>query len=890
LLGWSGWLEDRTLLSTITVNTTNDQQDVSDSATSVGSTVSLRDAVIVASNLDGSTEIDVPAGTYNLGNVGTGELQVGGMSGQSITIRGLGTPANTIINQTITGNRIFNFDNGQYGSIAGSISNVTIQGATNVDQPFGGGAIIAGGPSDSLTLTNCVVQNNSTSNGSSSISNNGGGIGYSGGGNLTISSCIFSNDKAGGNANTGSAGGAVDYDNDTNPGNLTISNTVFNGDSATGPSNVSLTGASAGALFVSGTGTDTITASTFTNNSAGASNSQGGAIQAGGGTVSIADCRFFNDTASSGSGIDNTGATITANDNWWGADGFPGSTGTDTVVTTAGTTTDSTRLSLKLAPTASTIGINSSTTLTAKIVSTSVPTVAVTGTALEGVNLSFAPGALGSVNPTTVAIANGTASTTFSSGTPFGTTTPNVSLDNSMIQTSITIVGAPTANSQSVNVAHNTPKGITLTASDPNTPPLTLTYMVGTPAHGMLTGTAPNLIYTPNANYQGTDSFTFTVSNGVVTSNTATVTLNVAAGVPTANSQTVNVGFNTAKSITLTGTDPDVPALTLTYLVTGNPSHGMLTGTAPNLTYTPNAGYHGSDTFTFTVNNGTNTSTTATVTLNVATGVPTANPQTVNLSENSSTSVSLTGSDPDVPALTLTYAIVGSLTTSNGTISNFNPATGTLTYTPNANYFGTDSFQFTVSNGTNTSSPATVTLNVSQNIATVSGNVGITWGTAGTTTLQTNADGLRLLPAGRGTDLPWLGINKLSITLSQAATLLMSDVTVTGINVANYGPVTISGSGTSYTITLAQPINAADRVTVTIGNANIATYTRRLDVLPGDFNADGGVTVQDAGLIRNEYLGIGGASPTIFGDVNGDGTVDVNDYNAARRLIGTTLP
>jgi hypothetical protein len=82
----------------------------------------------------------------------------------------------------------------------------------------------------------------------------------------------------------------------------------------------------------------------------------------------------------------------------------------------------------------------------------------------------------------------------------------------------------------------------------------------------------------------------------------------------------------------------------------------------------------------------------------------------------------------------------------------------------------------------------------------------------------------------------------------------------------------------------------ADRLTIIIGNANIVTFTRRLDVLPGDFNDDGVVNSQDLAGIRNEWLGIGGAKPTIFGDINGDGTVNVLDYNAERLLIGTTLP
>ena len=165
----------------------------------------------------------------------------------------------------------------------------------------------------------------------------------------------------------------------------------------------------------------------------------------------------------------------------------------------------------------------------------------------------------------------------------------------------------------------------------------------------------------------------------------------------------------------------------------------------------------------------------------------------------------------------------------------------------------------------------------------------VTWGTQ-TATLQTAADGLRLLPAGRTTDIPWLGIDKLPITLSQAYTLSAADVFVSSAIGINYGPVSISGSGKNYTITLAQPINAADLVTLIVDNPGVSVFYRQLDVLPGDFNNDGVVNSQDLAGIRNEWLGIGGAKPTIFGDINGDGKVNVEDYNLERLLIGTSLP
>ena len=196
-------------------------------------------------------------------------------------------------------------------------------------------------------------------------------------------------------------------------------------------------------------------------------------------------------------------------------------------------------------------------------------------------------------------------------------------------------------------------------------------------------------------------------------------------------------------------------------------------------------------------------------------------------------------------------------TNGGSTFTNVTGATSTsLTFTATVSQSG-NLYRAVFTNARGSATTTAATLTVSQVAATVTA-ASVSWGTAGTSSLTTNADGLRLLPASRSNDLPWLGITKIGITLSQSATLSPGDVSVTGINVASYGPVTLSGSGTSYTITLAQPISAADRVTLTLGNAGIATYTRRLDVLPGDVNDDGAVTLQDAVLIRNMFLGFAG--------------------------------
>ncbi len=106
----------------------------------------------------------------------------------------------------------------------------------------------------------------------------------------------------------------------------------------------------------------------------------------------------------------------------------------------------------------------------------------------------------------------------------------------------------------------------------------------------------------------------------------------------------------------------------------------------------------------------------------------------------------------------------------------------------------------------------------------------------------------------------------------------------------NYGPVTVSGSGTSYTITLARSIDAADRLTITIVNPGISLFNRRLDVLPGDVNDDGVVNAQDMVLIRNAIQKP--ADPLMIGwfDVNGSGKVDTLDYSVARKKLGSHLP
>ncbi len=116
------------------------------------------------------------------------------------------------------------------------------------------------------------------------------------------------------------------------------------------------------------------------------------------------------------------------------------------------------------------------------------------------------------------------------------------------------------------------------------------------------------------------DTFSFVVSDGIGYSDPAAVTIVVDSS-PTANDQTVDVEHDLPQTIQLTGDDPDDDAdpgvQPLTYSLVSQPTHGTLTGTAPNLVYTPQAGYNGSDSFTFTISDGILTSNVGTVNLQI---------------------------------------------------------------------------------------------------------------------------------------------------------------------------------------------------------------------------------------------------------------------------------
>jgi hypothetical protein len=265
---------------------------------------------------------------------------------------------------------------------------------------------------------------------------------------------------------------------------------------------------------------------------------------------------------------------------------------------------------------------------------------------------------------------------------------------------------APAAAAQTVTTGEDAAAAFVLSGSDVDGDALSYSVVVA-PTHGTLSGTAPNLVYTPAPNYNGPDSFTFKTGDGTAQSAAATINVSVAAvnDAPAASSQSIALGEDSPATVVLSGSDVDGDAVG--YTVVSAPAHGSLSGTAPNLVYTPAPNYNGPDGFTFKTSDGSLNSAVATVSLavNAVNDAPVANGQTLTTNEDSSASLTLTASDVDGDPLTYMLIAVPQHGSLSGTAPN-------LVYTPAANYYGADSFTFVVYDGTAQSATATVNVNV----------------------------------------------------------------------------------------------------------------------------------------------------------------------------------
>jgi hypothetical protein len=177
---------------------------------------------------------------------------------------------------------------------------------------------------------------------------------------------------------------------------------------------------------------------------------------------------------------------------------------------------------------------------------------------------------------------------------------------------------APVANDMSVETDEDTTKWITLNVSDVDGDDL-VASIVTPPAHGVAVVSGTVVIYTPEADWNGLDEFTYKVNDGELDSNLAVISVNVTPvnDAPVANDMDVEALENTPKEITLDVFDVDNPVEDLVVTILAGPSHGTAVVNGIVVTYTPTAGFSGEDAFSYKVSDGELESLVSTVRITV---------------------------------------------------------------------------------------------------------------------------------------------------------------------------------------------------------------------------------------------------------------------------------
>ena len=263
------------------------------------------------------------------------------------------------------------------------------------------------------------------------------------------------------------------------------------------------------------------------------------------------------------------------------------------------------------------------------------------------------------------------------------------------------------ANNDNATTAENTSVDIDILANDRDDDGDPLTLVAFTQAgHGTVTrstiGSAgQSLRYTPQARYNGPDSFTYTISDGKggIVSALVSLTITAVNDAPIAQDDQMETDEDTPVAILVLGNDSDPDGDALTVIGVSQPSAGTVVFDSSNvITYTPDLDYNGDDDFTYTVSDGNGGSAVASVSVTIhpvedaPTGVEDA--VILNTTRRAPQAESVTifplGNDVNADGGSLTIQSVDPAT--NGTTQRNN--NNSITYTRNPDFSGTDSFTY----------------------------------------------------------------------------------------------------------------------------------------------------------------------------------------------------
>ena len=369
------------------------------------------------------------------------------------------------------------------------------------------------------------------------------------------------------------------------------------------------------------------------------------------------------------------------------------------------------------------------------------------------------------------------------------------------------------------------------------------------PSHGTVTyNNDGTFSYTPDANYNGADSFTYMISDGNGETHTATVdvTVNSVNDAPMTVSETATTNEDTAVTIgNVLANDSDIDGDDLTVDSFTQPDHGTVVYNGDGtFTYTPEADYNGSDSFTYTVGDGNGGTSVETIdlTVNAVNDAPVATGDTVTVDEDGSVvtgNVLANDSDVDGDAL----SVSDFTQPSHGTVTYNND--GTFSYTPDANYNGADSFTYTISDGNSETHTATVDVTVNS-----VNDAPVTESEAATTNEDTAVTTDNVLANDSDID--------------------GDDLAVDSFTQPDHGTVVYNGDGT-FTYTPDLNYNGADSFTYTVGDGNGGTDVATINLT---VNA-----VNDAPTPGNDQISVDEDSMVTTGNLlANDLDVDGNDF------------
>ncbi|WP_257558340.1 tandem-95 repeat protein [Sphingobium sp. CFD-2] len=272
------------------------------------------------------------------------------------------------------------------------------------------------------------------------------------------------------------------------------------------------------------------------------------------------------------------------------------------------------------------------------------------------------------------------------------------------------VAPALSAATQTVTTKEDAAATISVSATDANGD--ALAYTAGEAAHGTVTGGDNGaFVYTPNADFNGADSFEVTVSDGKGGTATQTVNVTVTAenDAPTFSSATRSLTTSEDEAVSFAPGASDVDGDALTYAVSAATGGSAAVGADGRVTFTPTADFSGDASFVLTASDGNGGTVTQTVNVTVTAenDAPTFSSATRSLTTSEDEAMSFAPGASDVDGDTLTYA-VSAATGGSATVG----ADGRVTFTPTADFSGDASFVLTASDGNGGTANQTVNVTV----------------------------------------------------------------------------------------------------------------------------------------------------------------------------------